>query len=131
AAAEQDDQDDDRHEDSEAEEQAERRAGRDRPSGPARGPRVPGRRSGLADPERLEHPGPGEQQGDDQDQADRGGDDLPPGGRFRRRPLADRRRRNAWTKIAAQEPKKTTRKGSTTDRAKPPNGPRFRPAGAP
>src|SRR3989454_4308192 len=89
AAAEQDDQDDNRHEDSEAEEQAERRAGGDRPSGPARGPRVPGRRSGLADPERLEHPGPGEQQGDDQDQSDRGGDDLPPRERFRRSPPPD------------------------------------------
>src|SRR3989449_87293 len=89
AAAEQDDQDDDRDEDSEAEEQAERRAGGDRPSGPARGPRVPGRRSGLADPERLEHPGPGEQQGDDQDQSDHGGDDLPPRERFRRSPPPD------------------------------------------
>src|SRR6266705_4820379 len=89
APAEQDNQDDDRHEDREAEEQAERRTGSDRPSGPARGPRVPGRRSGLANPERSEHPGPGEQEGDDQDEADRGGDDLPPGERFRRRPLTD------------------------------------------
>src|SRR5207245_11472534 len=30
-----------------------------------------------------------EQEGDDQDEGDRRGDDLPPGERFRRRPLAD------------------------------------------
>src|SRR2546425_5287731 len=89
AAAEQDDQDDDRHEDGQSEEQAKRRPGGDRPSGAARDPRVPGRRSGLADPEGLKHPGPGEQEGDDHDGPDRRGDDLPPGERFRRGPLAD------------------------------------------
>src|SRR5213593_4165285 len=89
AAPEQDHQDDDRHQDGQAEEQAYGSAGGDRPSGAARGSRVPGRRSGLADPERLEHPGPGEQEGDDQDEANRRGDDLPPGERFRRSPLAD------------------------------------------
>src|SRR5438128_7115142 len=88
-APEQDHQDDDRHQDGQAEEQAYGSAGGDRPSGAARGSRVPGRRSGLADPERLEHPGPGEQEGDDQDEANRRGDDLPPGERFRRSPLAD------------------------------------------
>src|SRR2546422_8440697 len=49
-AAEQDDQDDDRREDGQPEEQAEGRTGGDRPSRSARGARVAGRRSGLADP---------------------------------------------------------------------------------
>src|SRR3989442_942057 len=88
-AAEQDDQDDDRHEDRQGEKQAEGRAGGDRPSRAARGPRVPGRRSGLADPERLEHPGPREQEDDDQGEPDRRGDDLPPRERFHRCLLTD------------------------------------------
>src|SRR5712691_1032925 len=55
-AAEQDDQDDDRREDGQTEEQTERRPRGDRPSAAARGARVTGRRSGLADPSRLNHP---------------------------------------------------------------------------
>src|SRR5712691_2545499 len=89
AAAEEDDQDDDRREDGQPEEQAEGRTGGDRPSRSARGPGVPRRRGGLADPERLEHPGPCEQEGDDQDEGDRRGDDLPPGERLRRCLLAN------------------------------------------
>src|SRR2546421_11610594 len=88
-APEQDHQDDDRPQDGQAEEQAYGGAGGDRPSRAARGSPGPRRPSRLADPERLEHPGPGEQEGDDQDEANRRGDDLPPGERFRRSPLAD------------------------------------------
>src|SRR5947209_716104 len=88
AAAEQDDQDDDRHENRQAEKQAERRTGGDRPSGAARGSRVTRRRSGLADPERLEHPGPREQEDDDQDEPDRRGDDMPTRERLRQSRLS-------------------------------------------
>src|SRR5881296_4249321 len=128
AAAEQDDQDDDRHQDGQSEEQAERRAGRDRPSGPARGPRVPGRRSGLADPERLEHPGPGEQQGDDQDQADRGGDDLPPRERFRRSPLADPTPQERVDEDRDHETHEDDEEEVTHERVEDAERARFRPA---